>query len=594
MEYVLESFDGLTHRAEFRIRVHENHDPELRLILPVWAPGTYEIRDSAREIAAVRATGSRAEGALPIDRISKNEWRIAAKDLPEIDIRYSVYAHDPADDGLDVTPEHVFLNATRCLPYVVGRDQEPIDLVLNLPATWLAFAELPRTGERPCRFRARNYEELVDTPIDCGTPVVVPFQASGVPHQFVICGGPGNYEPRRLEEDGRKLVEATMRYMGGTPLRSFTFFTHLGFRRGGGLEHKASTSLGVDRTSFQPRSSYLRFLHLVSHEYFHLYNVKRIRPKVLGPIDLTRENYTRLLWWMEGTTEYVSTLMLRRAELVSPAKFLEMLAEEIRRLDAVPGRLVRSLEDASFTVWIDLAQLYEETRNQSVSYYLKGLVVSWCLDLEIRHRTENRLSLDDVFRHMWTEYGQPELGIEEGGLQGILEGFTGLDLGSFFDRYVRGTQEIDTNEFSRFAGLRIESGPAEPSLSGEPEEEKGYLGMDISTNDGRLKVNIVLDGGPARRAGISPGDEIVALDRIRVTPEKFEAAMKSHPPGSTVELTVIRRGLLTTATATTTRSPAARYKFQRLDSPTPLQKAIYESWLGTKWEEPTPGPPKIP
>ncbi|MCI4324150.1 MAG: PDZ domain-containing protein [Thermoplasmata archaeon] len=377
-------------------------------------------------------------------------------------------------------------------------------------------------------------------------------------------------------------------------MRSFTFFTHLGFRRGGGLEHKTSTSLGVDRSGFQPRSSYLKFLHLVSHEYFHLYNVKRIRPKVLGPIDLTRENYTRLLWWMEGTTDYVCTLLLRRAEIVGPAKFLEILAEQIRILDTVPGRHVRSLEEASFAVWIDLAQPYEESRNQSVSYYLKGLVVSWCLDLEIRHRTANRLSLDDVFRHLWTAYGQPERGIEEDELQGILETFTGLDLKSFFDRYVRGTQEVDPNEFAGFAGLRIAPAPLEPTPSGAPDDEKGYLGMDLTPKEGGLRVNIVLDGGPARRAGISPGDEIVAFGKIRVTAENFEAALKCYPPGSAVEVTLIRRGLLTTATVTMTRSPPARYCFQPLETTTLLQRAIYESWLEAKWVEPIDSIPKTP
>ncbi|MCI4322599.1 MAG: PDZ domain-containing protein [Thermoplasmata archaeon] len=591
LEYILESFDGPTHRAQFRLRIHGTRGRETRIVLPVWAPGAYGIRDSAREVAGFRVTRAPGDEPVTVDRLSKNEWRIPSTDSAELDVRYSVYGREATDDGLDVTTEHIFLNATRCLPYVVGREKEPIDLVLHLPEGWSAFAELPRVGDHPTRLRAKDYEELVDTPIDCGTPVVVPFRASGVPHQFVICGGPGNYEPHRLEEDGRKLVEATMRFMGGTPLHSYTFFTHLSDKADGGLEHKASTALAVERNCFQPKSSYERFLGLASHEYFHLYNVKRIRPKVLGPFDFTRENYTRLLWWMEGTTDYASKVLLRRAELVTPAKFLEMMADQIRVLETVPGRLVRSLEEASFTAWIDLYQRYEESRNQSVSYYLKGLVVSWCLDLEIRHRTENRLSLDDVFRHLWTEYGRPERGIDDDAFQGVVEKFTALDLGPFFEQYVRGTKEIDANEFARYAGLRVGPAPKEPNPSGEPEEEKGFLGIEFSTEGSRLKVTVVLDGGPARRAGISPGDEIVAIEKIRVAPESFDETWKRYPPGSTVELTFFRRGLLTSATVTTTRPPPAKYKFHALESPTPLQKSIYEGWTNSKWVEAAPKSP---
>jgi predicted metalloprotease with PDZ domain len=583
--YAVSSFEPGTHRAHFALEVRGVDRPTLDLVMPVWAPGAYEIRESAREVRELRALRPGTGEALRVERVEKNRWRIHAEGLSTVEVRYTVYGHDLLDDGFDVTDEHLYLTATRCFPFVDGRETEPVDVVLPLPPGWKAYAELPLLSENPVRFRARDFEELVDTPIDAGTPVHTTVHPNGIPHHIVLCGR-GNYELHRLEADIQRIAEAQIRYMGDSPLSSFTFFYHLSDKRDGGLEHRASTSIVIERNSFRPNDAYEKnVLGVTSHEYFHLYNVKRIRPSVLGPFDFTRENYTHLLWWMEGTTDYVSELMLRHAGLLSPAKYLGHVADLAKRYLQTPGRLNRSLEEASFTAWVDLYRPYEESRNQSVSYYTKGHLVSLALDLEIRARTDGERSLQTVFRHLWREYGTKGLGIEEDALQGILESATGLPLGEFFDRYVRGTHELALDAFVRHAGLSF--GPASKPKETD-EAEPGYLGIETANDGGRLRVREVLDGGPARRAGLSPGDEIVALDGAKVLYDGFSDAMKRFPAGSEVEVTVFRRGLLRTIPVSPIAQPPAKYAFTPVPEPTETQKRIYLGWLEAPWEPAKP------
>ena len=350
----------------------------------------------------------------------------------------------------------------------------------------------------------------------------------------------GNFEAHRLEADLTKIVEATAKLFGELPSERYTFFFHLTDRRDGGLEHRSSTSIVVPRTIFRPESDYQSFLRLSSHEYFHRYNVKRIRPKVLGPFDYTKENYTHLLWAMEGTTDYYTPLLVRRAGIISASKYLEGIAKDIRRYREIPGRLVTSLEEASFGTWVDLYQKYEETDNQSVSYYLKGGLVSLCLDLEIRHRTENRSSLDDVMRSLWREYGTKEIGLGEEELLAVAQRVTGLDLSEFFRRYVSGTDEVDFASFARFAGLAL----APEVKKEEPGEDAaaGYLGIEFDNSNGWTRVRSVRSGTPAawrrslpggrdRRPRWMPGLVRPVRERAQALPGGFGGRPRHLPTG---------------------------------------------------------------
>ena len=420
------------HRAQFALHADGIEEPAFDVVFPSWVPGSYTFRPIARNVQGLRARGRPSGAPLAADRREKGRWRVEARGERSVDVEYSVYGHELITEALDVTEEHLFLNAALCLPYVDGHKEEPCEIEIAVRPAWTIVTELAQSARSPPRFRAANYDELVDSPIDCGRPLVVPMTARGRAHRISLCGVGGNFEVHRLEADLARIVEATAALFGELPSEPYTFFYHLTDRRDGGLEHRSSASMVIPRTAFRPESEYQGFLRLSSHEYFHRFNVKRIRPKVLGPFDYTKENYTRLLWAMEGTTDYYATLLIRRAGIVSPSKYLEGVAKDVLRYREIPGRLSKSLEEASMAAWVDLYQPYEETVNQSVSYYLKGALVSLCLDLDMRRRTQHRSRLDDVMRALWRDVGARAVGLAAEELLPVAERATGIDLKEFF------------------------------------------------------------------------------------------------------------------------------------------------------------------
>jgi predicted metalloprotease with PDZ domain len=584
--YTVVGHDAETHRVSLRIELPASPGGHTELVLPTWVPGAYEVRESSREVGPMTAKRSSGGAALDVERVSKNRWRVAAPAGEPLELEYTVYARELLDDGIEANAEHLFLSAARCFPCVEGRRKEPVELLVHLAPGTTAHAELPRVSEHPVRFRAADYDELLDTPVDIGHPRVIEFRPHGIPHRMLICGEPGNFDAHRIEQDLERIVSATIAYFEGSPLTSYTFFTHLADQRRSGLEHRASTSLIANRLMFQPREAYEEFLLLCAHEYFHLYNVKRIKPRVLIDPPLDTEVYSRLLWLMEGTTDYVAAMLLRRAGLEPPARTREKMAERVCAYRQIPGRLVRSLEEASRLSWVDLYRPYEESRNQSVSYYTKGCLVSWCFDLEILSRSGGRASLQTVMRHLWKEYGQTGRGIGEEELPAIFRTATGLDLEELFERYVRGTGEIDFARTAHLAGLGCEPVPRPESVD---KPVPGYLGAEVALERGEVRVRVVLDGTPGRRAGLTPGDEIVAFDGIRVTAADYTDRLTRLPPGTDVELTLFRRGVLRRLTVTMGTPPPEKYRIEPLPEASPLEKQVYEAWLGAPWE-----PPKSP
>jgi predicted metalloprotease with PDZ domain len=577
--------DPKTHRLQVLVDIPDVNAATLDLVLPSWLPGSYHIQDQARNLRSLRAAHHGTGTPLPVSKQDKARWRIATEGASHIEVRYEAYGHSTEDDGIDVTPEHLFLNPGMFLPYVDGREREPLEVAVHAPSDWRVYTELPEIGRSPPRFRARDYDELVDEPIDCGTPVELTVRAAGIPHRILICGRGGNFEAHQVETDVAKITEAAIRLMGSSPLQHYTFFYHLAdgtMPVMGGLEHKHSTSIVVGRTAFRPEEEYRHVLGVTAHEYFHLYNVKRIRPRVLGPFDYTKENYTHLLWAMEGSTDYFTDVILLRAGLLPPPKYLEAVGKKVRGYLNTPGRKVQSLEELSFNTWIDEYKRYEETPNQSISYYLKGDLATMCLDLEIRHATEGRVSIETVFRTLWDEYGQKDRGLEEDEILTVANRATGLDLSDFFRKYIAGTIEIDFDSFLGRAGLKVE--PQEKSPGKEDEPLPGWLGVKTKEDAGRARITAVLDDGPGRRAGLSPGDELVAFDGQRLTFSDLSKALLRYPPGSSLEVTVFRRGLLTNVAVETGKAPPEKILITPVDDAGPLARRVYEGWIGAPWE----------
>jgi len=581
IHYTVRADGRADHRGRFTVDLNDVSREAVDLVVPSWVPGSYVIRNYSRGFRDFTARSEPEGRPLDVRPVDKARWRVSTGGARHIRVDYTVYGHQLITEGFDLTGDHMFVNAALCLPFVDGELASPSTVTVEVPSDWKVVTELEEVDAVSRTYRAPTYDELVDSPIDAGRPVVLTVRPGGIPHRISLCGEGGNYDAATLERDISQIVDAAVALVGDSPLSRYTFFVHLTDVRDGGLEHASSTSCVVERTCFRPGPSYQRFQSLIAHEYLHLYNVKRIRPKVLGPFDYTQETYTRLLWWMEGTTDYFTYLVLRRGGLYSTDQFLKQRARTIREYLATPGRNRISLEDSSTITWVDHYQAFEETPNQSVSYYTKGDLVSMCLDLEIRHRSETQTSLEDVLRTLWREYGKPGVGLAEDELLPVVNRATGLDLSSFFDRYVRGTDELDIPSFARLAGLDL--APAPKSTDEKEAPEPGDLGVTVEDSGGLARVTHSFVGRPAYSAGLTPGDELLAIDGVKVTFSNLEKTLERYPPGSTAELTIFRRGFLGRLRLVTGVKPPSKYVFTPMESPSELARRVYESWVGEKW-----------
>ncbi|MBX0329314.1 M61 family peptidase [Oscillochloris sp. ZM17-4] len=491
-----------THLFHVEVVIDAVTSSVLDLVLPGWTPGSYMIREYARHVQEFAALGPDG-AALPWRKTAKDTWRVEAGAAGAALVRYKVYANELTVRTSHLDASHGYFNPSTLCMYVPGRTEEPLGVHVDAPEGWRVSTALELgdrgqgTGDRGREvFVAQDYDELVDSPFECGTQRVLPFTVDEVPHEIVIWGR-GNEDEARLVADTRRIVEVQRDMFDGLPYPHYSFILHLTDGRGGGLEHRNSVTNMVDRWTFRPERSYERYLSLTSHELFHVWNVKRLRPAPLGPFDYRSENYTRLLWFVEGVTSYYDELLLVRAGLMQPGRFLEKLADEILALQGQPGRHVQSLEESSFDAWVKFYRPDENTANSSISYYLKGSLVCLLLDMEIRRRTGGERSLDDVVRELYGRYPISGPGIpEEGGVIAAVEAVAGAHDGAFrdfFARYIAGTDELDYAAALAAAGLELRWGHRQPRAGGAAP---AWLGLKLKRQG---RPHRPAAPGPARR-----------------------------------------------------------------------------------------------
>jgi len=557
------------------------------LVMPVWTPGSYLVREFARHVqdfAAFDVSGQ----ALKWEKINKNSWRVATNGSTEWRATYRVYANELSVRTSELNTEHAFLNNATVLMYPDGLLNSASTVHVLAPEPWKIATGLPPVPGVKNTFRAENFDILYDSPIEASSFKTISFEVKGVPHRIVI-DGEGNYDPDRMRSDVQKIVETEVELMGGeVPYKDYTFILHLRSTGGGGLEHLNSTALGFPRFGFktergqgstsagpaaQSQRTYRGFLSLVSHEFFHLWNVKRIRPDALGPFDYTKENYTKLLWVAEGITDYYAGLALRRAGLISERDFLSDTAGALQDLQETPGRLVMSAEESSFDTWIKYYRQDENSINSQVSYYDKGAIIGLLLDLEIRKRSRGSKSLDDVMRTLYSEFYKKGRNYTPADFQRISESMAGSSLEDFFAKYVRGTAELDYDSALAAAGLRLETG------SSAKATPKAYLGADLAQEGERLMVKRVYAGSPAYEQGLNTGDQIIAVNNMRASREFFDARLAEKRPGDLLTLTIFRADDLSMLPIKLGGKVSLPFRIVPLDNPTAEQKRIYESWL---------------
>ena len=581
-----------THMLEVEIRVKRSGPApnEETLVLPVWTPGSYMVREFARHVQDFAATDA-TQRPLKWEKINKNSWRLQTNGAREWRATYRVYANELSVRTNELNSEHAFWNNAALLMYLDGFLKSPSTLHVLAPQPWQVATALPAVPGSKNTFRAENFDILYDSPVEVSSFKTLSFDVKGIPHRIVI-DGEGNYDPEIMRRDVQKVVASSIELMGGEiPYRDYTFFLHLRSTGGGGLEHLNSTALGYPSFGFQiarsdqfaaaapaaqPSGTYQGFMSLVAHEFFHLWNVKRIRPDVLGPFDYTQENYTKLLWVAEGITSYYENVILRRAGLISDRDFLSSAARAFQGLQRIPGRLVMSAEEASFDAWIKYYRQDENSVNSQVDYYDKGAILGLLLDLEIRKRSNGSKSLDDVIRHLYYEFYKKDRNYTPADFQRVSELMAGSSLEEFFTKYVRGREELDYNASLAAAGLRLDTtgitGGAKPI-------ERAYLGADLAQEGERLMVRRVYAGSPAYEQGLNTGDQIVALDNRRATRAFFDARIAEKKPGDLASLTIFRFDELSLLPVKLGGIVDAPYRIVPVSNPSDEQRRIYQSWL---------------
>jgi predicted metalloprotease with PDZ domain len=557
---------------------------EERLVMPVWTPGSYMVREFARHVQDFAAADAAGQ-PLKWEKTNKDTWRVVTNGAREWHATYRVYANELSVRTSELNSGHAFWNNATLLMYLEGFLKSPSTVRVLAPDVWKVATGLPAVPGQKNNFHAENFDILYDSPFEASNFKTLVFNVKGVPHRIVI-DGEGNYDPERMRVDVQKIVETQAALMGEIPYRDYTFILHLRSNAGGGLEHLNSTALGYPRFGFRIRTGdratsaapnaaetdrdYRGFLSLVSHEFFHLWNVKRIRPDALGPFDYTQENYTKVLWVAEGITDYYADLSLRRAGLISESEFLSATARSIQQLQNTPGRLEQNVEESSFDSWIKYYRQDENSINSQVSYYDKGALLGLLLDLEIRKRSNGAKSLDDVMRYLYAEFFKKNRNYGPGDFQKACELMAGSSLEEFFNKYVRGTGELDYNAALEAAGLRLDTGSGTASV---------YFGADVAMDDDRLIVRRVYAGSPAYEQGLNAGDQIVAMDNMRVTRDFFNARMAEKKPGDLINLTIFRFDDLSTLLIKLGERREGTYRIIPLPNATEAQKRIYRSWL---------------
>ncbi len=577
----------------YRVALEIGNLPAARhtLTLPSWTPGSYEIADFARHVfdLTIEADGH----PLETYHLKKNQWGFDTHDIGSVVIRYKVWALELGVSTSHLDQSHAYFNGAQLFFLVDQYKEQPISVTIDAPPGWEVSTGLDRRDDDPYRFQANNYDILIDSPAEIGTHPIESFFVDGKPHQIAVWGH-GNEDRHVLKADIQAIVEAQRDIFRTLPYQHYTFILHLSNRSTGGLEHLNSTTCGTRRFSYKSRKKYRRVLQLISHEFFHLWNVKRIHPDMLGPFDYNQEVYTHLLWAMEGFTDYFATLTLRHANLFTPKEYLDNLADNIKAYEKKPGRLVQSLAESSFDTWIKLYKPDADSPNRTISYYLKGDLVGMCLDLEIRQRTHNQFGLDEVLRRLYDRYAAHGIGFPESVYQETAEEVAGSSLQEFFQRYIEGTDPIPFEQFLGYAGLSIIRQYKNPDTDEEhaPEnldqtEPVAWLGIDAKTRDnGDLVVQHAYTDGPAV-ALLNPSDHLLALNGFQVsTLEQLKDRIsQDFSIGDTVEVSLFRQGQLLTVTVPLTAAPPDVVRIIAQPEATPEQKTLYETWLNTHWDK---------
>ncbi|MEX2123245.1 MAG: PDZ domain-containing protein [Woeseia sp.] len=538
-------------------------DPAGQLVsIPAWIPGSYLVRDFARNVVSIKAQAGDRD--VELTKIDKSSWQADACH-EALTITCEIFAYDLSVRGAHCDTTHAYFNGACVFPQVVGQEERACEVEICPPPRplgndWrVATSMRPRNAERYGfgNYHADNYDELIDHPVEIGNLLIGEFEAGGIPHAIAVRGHT-RIDMARVCHDLATLCEQHLALLGAPKDLDRYLFLLLVLPDGyGGLEHRWSSSLVCGRGDLPVRgesgtkSGYRKFLRLCSHEYFHLWNVKRMKPGRFTPYDLRAESHTCLLWVFEGITSYYDSYQLMRSGLITRESYLELLAKTITRVLRTRGRFRQSVEESSFDAWTKFYRPDANTSNAVISYYTKGSLIALALDLTIRRDTDAKESLDTVMRECWKRFGETGEGMPEMGFESIAASVSGLDLREFFERYVRGTGDLPLQKMLKDFGviMRLRAADGTDDAGGKPSTADTapapWLGMNVGAKSGKDLVTMVHTDSPAERAGIAPGDELIALNDVRLTAANIDTRLREYHAGDKVSLSVFRNdGLL--------------------------------------------------
>jgi predicted metalloprotease with PDZ domain len=550
IHYSIQIENAAAHCFAVSLKFATHVDEEITLSLPTWIPGSYMIREFSRNITQIKARSGSSNVA--ISKTNKNQWRLTAPSN-SIDIHYVVYAWDFSVRAAHLDQTHGFFNNTSLCLSVDGRTDQPCLVTIEQPtqqslgssnfSKWKLATTLQKQRVRSNGFgtyAATDYDDLIDHPVEMGCFQEISFDVLGVPHRAIFTGAT-DVDLKRIATDLTSICAEQIKFFEPktrrAPFKEFLFMTHVSAEGYGGLEHRSSTALhcarndlpneGLNKTS----AGYRQFLGLCSHEYFHCWNVKRIKPKVFTPYRLNEENFTKLLWIFEGFTSYYDDLLLLRAGCITQQEYLDLLSKTIDRVNSEPGRLIQSVADSSYDSWIKYYRQDENSPNALISYYTKGSLVALCLDLTIRRQTKHNHSLDDVMRLLWNEYGKRGIGLGEDEFAAVVLRATGCKLNKEILQWAYRPGELPVKTLLEATGVKWV----------EKLETAPDLGLKLVQRNADLVVAHAYAKRPGQIAGVSAHDTVIAIDGLKATEVTIKNWLGRQSAGSRVQLTVFRR-----------------------------------------------------
>ncbi|MEZ0484028.1 M61 family metallopeptidase [Fibrella aquatica] len=580
ISYVLSMPQPQTHYFEVEMRLQNaaaatnaRKNGYIDLKMPVWTPGSYLIREYAKNVEGFAATSGGQ--AVRSDKIRKNAWRIYSN-ADDITVRYRVYAYELSVRTSFLDDSHGYLNGASIFLYHDALKDKPLTVQVNPYKDWKKVATgMKAVANAPFTYEAPNFDILVDSPIEIGNHTTFTFTASNVPHTVAMySNGPLDYKADKLAADYKRVCETAATVVGEHPCSDYTFIVHHTNQGGGGLEHLNSTTLQTNLSAYASERSYKGFLTLVAHEYFHLWNVKRIRPIALGPFDYETENYTHMLWLSEGCTSFYEDYILRRAGFHTPEDYLKVVAGDINGIENQPGNMVQSVAESSWDAWIKYYRPNENSANSTVSYYSKGAVMGTLLNLAILSGSNGERSMDDLMRFLYNEYYKKQKrGFTDEEFRRAAEQIAGTSLTSFFEKGINGTGPIDYAPYFEPVGMKL--------VNSGPTSTDGFLGASISAAGVRQVVTAVRRGAAAEQGGLNVGDIVISLDGNRLTDE-LTKSLVGKKPGDTIQLSIIRGGQPRELSIKLMPNPMLAYRIEALPNQTEKQKKLYNKWLYIK------------